>query len=71
MSWEPKLFCKDETANALMNIAAEISEVAPAIRGLLYGLKYGEKEGMSIAEAIEKGLESAGSMVSGAIANHE
>ena len=67
MDWEPRHFCKDATANALLNIAAEINGMADATRKLLYGLKYGEREGMSIAEAIEEGLESAASIIAAAI----
>ena len=51
--FEPEDFCDDPMANAIMNVAAQISALARATNGLLYGLKYSKGDGMSVAEAIE------------------
>lgn len=51
--WEPEQYHKDPMINAVLNVAASVSELAEATDGIIYGLKYSKKEGMSIAEAIE------------------
>jgi hypothetical protein len=51
--WSPGDYVDDPLANAVLNVARQIGELAAATNGLLYGLKYGKQEGMSIAEATE------------------
>ncbi len=57
MSWEPESHHKDPMVNAVLNMAEQISRLADATNGLLYGLKYSKENGMSIAESIEKAGE--------------
>jgi microcystin degradation protein MlrC len=73
-TWSPSKFHKDPMVNAVLNVAAQLSVLASATNGLLYGLKYGKKEGLSVAEALEAasknvahGLES----VAESLANRE
>jgi hypothetical protein len=61
--WEPKKYDSDPTANAMLNIAASIAELADATNGLLYGLKYSKAEGMSIAEALEVSIEKVSNSI--------
>lgn len=62
--WEPEEYVDDPVANAILNVAKELSALAKATNGLLYGLKYSKDNGLSIAEAIEVGAQSIASAVS-------
>jgi hypothetical protein len=61
--WKPTNFVKDPIANAILNVAAELNLLATKTGGLLYGLKYDKDSGMSIAEAIEVGLDKIASSI--------
>lgn len=52
-TWSPSKFHDDPMVNAVLNVAAQLSVLASATNGLLYGLKFGKKEGLSVAEALE------------------
>ena len=63
--WEPTQYAKDPMVNAVYNVAAELSALASATRGLLYGLKYSKDNGVSIAEAIELSAKTQAEAVQG------
>jgi hypothetical protein len=53
--WEPKHYTKDETANALLNIAAGLHAVAKSTDELFYAFAYSKTAGgLSISEVLEK-----------------
>lgn len=62
--WEPGQYHKDATVNAILNVACSIQHLADATDGLIYGLKYGKNNGLSLAEALEMGLEKVAGAVS-------
>lgn len=63
--WEPVQYHKDPVVNAILNVAHSVQNLADATDGLIYGLKYGKNNGLSLAEALETGLEK----VAGAVAD--
>lgn len=77
--YKPERIVHEHLANAVYNVARELSRLAYAHNQLFYALRYSHEEGLSVAEAIEAsaqklgegvlmGLENADKVVSSAMA---